>query len=192
MDRKILKYKFQGSMLGAAVGDAFGAPGEGQRKGMPDKMVSGRYTDDTHMMIGVAESLVEEKGFDGEHMTLIFMRNYYQQSWRGYGPGPPRVFKLIKEGESWDKASERLYRGGSFGNGGAMRVAPVGLLYYDEKEKLTQLAHGCAKITHSHPLGMEGAALQAWAVALATRWEGEIDPERFLRELKQIDRKSVV
>ena len=43
--------------------------------------------------------------------------------------GPPMVFRMIKSGDPWYSAADRLYRGGSLGNGSAMRVAPIGLLY---------------------------------------------------------------
>jgi poly(ADP-ribose) glycohydrolase ARH3 len=60
-----------------------------------------------------------------------------------------------------------LYLEGSYGNGAAMRVAPVGLMYHDDPRMLRDIAYNCAGITHSHELGLEGAALQACAVALA-------------------------
>lgn len=125
------------------------------------------YTDDTHMTIGVAESLLECRGFDGTHMASRFVHNYAEEPWRGYGPGPPRVFRLIAGGEPWDQASAHVYPGGSFGNGAAMRVAPVGLFFHDDPIQLRRVAHGSSLVTHSHPLGMEGAALQAMAVAMA-------------------------
>ena len=191
MKKETLREKFAGSMLGTAVGDALGAPTEGWGRFAGRRMISGRYTDDTHMMIGVAESLIEKRGFDGEHMALTFMQNFYREPWRGYGPGPPRVFKLIKSGERWDRAAEKLYEGGSYGNGGAMRIAPVGLFYYDEPEKLYQVACQSARITHSHPLGMEGAVLQARAVALATVCTAKVDPEGFLKELENFIQSEV-
>jgi poly(ADP-ribose) glycohydrolase ARH3 len=126
-----------------------------------------RYTDDTHMTIGVAESLVECGGFDGAHMAGRFIDNYSKEPWRGYGPGPPRVFRLIKGGEPWDKAAAHVYPGGSFGNGAAMRIAPIGLFFWNRPAELKQAAYLSSLITHSHALGMEGAALQAGAVALA-------------------------
>jgi len=125
------------------------------------------YTDDTHMTIGVAESLIDCGGFDGAHMAGRFVSNYADEPWRGYGPGPPRVFSLIQDGEPWDTAANRIYRGGSFGNGAAMRVAPVGLLFWDRPEELKKVARLSSLITHSHPLGIDGALLQALAVARA-------------------------
>jgi len=47
---------------------------------------------------GVAESLIANKGFDGEHMMWTFIRNWKREPWRGYDPGPPRVFRMILKG----------------------------------------------------------------------------------------------
>ena len=100
-------------------------------------------------------------------MAKRFADNYFQEPWRGYGPGPPQVFRLVRNGEAWDKANSQIYPGGSFGNGAAMRAAPVGLLFWNNPVKLKEVAYQSSLITHSHILGMEGASLQARAVALA-------------------------
>jgi poly(ADP-ribose) glycohydrolase ARH3 len=200
MDKQKLRLKFLGCLVGAAIGDGLGAWREG--KGMAEKedieSLAGTleeliYTDDTHMTIGVAESLVESKGFDGEHMTQTFIRNYESEPWRGYGPGPPRIFRMIKSGEPWDSAADKLYQGGSFGNGSAMRVAPVGLLCSNNPEKLREIAYKSSSITHSHELGKEGAAIQAYAVALALNAapEEEIDKEDFLLKLHDFARNPL-
>ena len=175
MDKGILKSKFLGALAGTAVGDALGASLEGWHRVEPAEIqaLAERrrilvYTDDTHMTIGVAESLIQNKGFDGQHMAHTFMANYEHEPFRGYGPGPPRIFRMIKGGEAWDEAAEKLYRGGSYGNGSAMRIAPVGVFYHDDPVELREVAYRSSQITHSHELGKEGAALQAYAVALAT------------------------
>jgi len=192
MAKDALRSKFLGSLIGTGVGDALGAGLEGRRRvdqaevqALAERRGTLVYTDDTHMMIGIAESLIAKKGFDGEHMTHRFMENYGREPYRGYGPGPPRVFSLIKAGEAWDKAAERLYGGGSFGNGSAMRIAPVGVLYYDDLPKLKEIAYKSSQITHAHELGKEGAALQAYAVALATAADplSEFRSDEFLAKL---------
>ncbi len=174
VDSEQVRKKFLGSLLGAALGDAIGASWEGHRMAAEHEIeliaeVSHplTYTDDTHMTIGVAQSLAECGGLDGPHMAERFVSNYLQEPWRGYGPGPPRVFKLIRSGEPWDKAAAHMYGGGSYGNGAAMRVAPIGLFFWSRLAELREAAHLSSLITHSHVLGMEGAALQAMAVALA-------------------------
>jgi len=49
-----------------------------------------------------------------------------------------------------------------------MRVAPVGLLFRDDRQRLREQARLSALPTHVHPLGIEGAQLLALAVALCS------------------------
>ncbi|MCK4387170.1 MAG: ADP-ribosylglycohydrolase family protein [Dehalococcoidia bacterium] len=193
MYKEKLKSKLPGCLVGAAIGDGLGSWWEGRGmirreeiEFLTERLEQLTYTDDTHMTIGVVESLIESNGFDGEHMAQTFIRNYESEPWRGYGPGPPRVFRMIKNGESWHNAASKIYKGGSFGNGAAMRVAPIGLLYSNNPEKLREITHKSSSITHSHELGKEGAALQAYAVALAlnTAPGEEIDGEAFILKLQ--------
>ncbi|MBC7806123.1 MAG: ADP-ribosylglycohydrolase family protein [Akkermansiaceae bacterium] len=147
---------------------------------------SAPYSDDTQMMIGVAESLVERGRFDGPDMASRFVENF--QVWRGYGAGAFAVLSAIKDGMAWDEAGGLLFSGqGSFGNGGAMRVSPAGLWAHKDPFVLRHLAENQAKITHTHPLGIGGAALQAAAVAVACRNEPgrDFDPLSFLDEVER-------
>ncbi len=187
--------KFVGSLVGLAVGDSLGARSEGSFAVEIKEGRLSRYTDDTAMMIGVAESLIECGGLNAEHMAKRFVENYEKEPWRGYGPGPPRIFKMIKQGARWDKALDKeLYPGGSFGNGSAMRVAPIALFYRDDPNKLREAAYESSRITHSHPLAMEGAALEAYAIALALNEEKELldklidftESEAYRRKLESV------
>ena len=187
-----LKSKFLGALVGTGVGDALGAPFEGWYWFMPEEIeaVAERrevliYTDDTHMMIGVAESLIRAGGFNGEDMAQTFVKNYELEPFRGYGPGPPRIFRLIRVGAAWDEVAQGLYGGGSYGNGSAMRIAPVGVLYHDNPVMIREVAYKSSQITHAHILGKEGAALQAYAIALATNLDplGAFDRGNFLAKL---------
>jgi len=192
-DSETIAMSFSGCLLGAALGDAVGARREGGAMGsereiaalIDDSSFPLIYTDDTHMTIGVAESLIDCGGFDGAHMAQRFVSNHAGEPWRGYGPGPPRVFSLIRGGEPWDTAANLIYRGGSFGNGAAMRVSPVGLLFWDRPEELKRVAHLSSLITHSHALGMQGALLQALAVARAVACgpDRQLDAAAFVSHL---------
>src|SRR5512145_3015787 len=83
--------RFIGSLIGTAVGDSLGAQREGTSGFQEVREIGPRYTDDTVMTIGVAESLVEAKGFHYFHMAEQFIRNYEREPWRRYGTAPPRV-----------------------------------------------------------------------------------------------------
>ncbi len=172
--------KFEGALVGCAVGDALGRNPFLQSESPRGYL---RWTDDTHMTIGVAESLIARRGFDGEHMIMNFMKNYELEPWRGYAVGPPTIFKMIKMGVHWQEAAGKLFGGmGSYGNGGAMRISPVGLVWYHDPPKLREIARAVSGLTHAHELGKEGAALQARAVALAVE---DTEREEFLEELRK-------
>jgi poly(ADP-ribose) glycohydrolase ARH3 len=197
IDEELLRKKFIGALLGTAVGDALGMPVESwthkkidSRYGHLDKMVDGwmlrgHYTDDTRLMIGVAESLIECKGFSGRQMAAQFMDNF--EAFRGYGPGSLRVFQRLMYGVKWDEAGKHIYGAGSYGNGGAMRIAPVGVLYHNRPDVLIEVALNSGKITHTHPLGLEGALLQAYAVGLSASTDplllGQFDKIEFINAL---------
>jgi len=185
-----LRDRFQGTLMGVAIGDGLGAPFEGTPCVRPEAVrdvlaQTGalRYTDDAHMTLGVAASLVARRGFDGAHMAETFARNFEAEPWRGYGAGPPRVFRLLRQGVPWDRAGRTLFGGsGSFGNGAAMRVAPVALAYFQDPDRAACVAKQTALITHTHELGVEGAVLQARAIAhLVALTESEpFDPAGFV------------
>lgn len=168
-----LSAKCLGCMVGGALGDAIGELAFSLRSEDALRAHAGGadvlcYTDDTAMAIGIAESLTEVGDLDPQHLGRRFHRNFLREPWRGYGSGPPTIFALVERtGLPYGEAAGRLFGGqGSLGNGAAMRVAPVGLAYHaapdlDEKARLS------AAVTHTHPVGMDGAAVQATAVALA-------------------------
>lgn len=188
---QVMKSKFLGSLVGTGIGDAVGASFEGRHRvnleeiqAIVERRKILTYTDDTHMMIGVAESLIRSKGFNGEDMAHTFIQNYELEPFRGYGPGPPHIFRMIRAGEAWDKAAQKLYLGGSYGNGSAMRVAPIGVFYHDDLAMVREVAHKSSQITHAHNLGKEGAALQAYAIALVTNLQPQaFNPSNFLAKI---------
>lgn len=183
-----------GALLGTFVGDALGMPVEGLtaeeilarygqlRDMLPARLDAGKYTDDTEMMIGLAESLCRCRGIDGNDLARTFCQNFDIQ--RGYGLGTARVIYLLQQGEPWEEASKKVFPGGSYGNGAAMRVAPVACFYALEPEQLRQAAMASARVTHAHPLALEGAALQAYAISLALTAASPINVFEFVRRLK--------
>jgi poly(ADP-ribose) glycohydrolase ARH3 len=212
-----LRDRFAGAILGTMVGDAIGAPIEGwdaprlnaALEALPELpraerelqisvfgLITGAdvppgsayYTDDTQMTFGVAESLIAYPEFDPADMAQRFVANFQPQ--RGYGPGAYGVLSALKAGAAWDEPAQNLFGGqGSFGNGAAMRAAPIGLLYCDNLPRLRRVADVSSTITHTHVLGRQGAVIQASAVALALCFDGEENdfaPLTFLEEVKTV------
>ena len=184
-DKDQLLDRFLGSAMGTFVGDALGEPVEGwshraiySRFGLLDTMIreEGRYTDDTQMMIGILEALAEKGGFDPAVCAGKFGENF--DPGRGYGRRIFGVVDRIRQGIPWDQVGTD-----SFGNGGAMRIAPIGCFYYADLEAIKANAILSARITHSHPEGLAGAVAQATAVGLAFQYSlssEPIEPEKFL------------
>ena len=195
MDTPSIADRFTGCLLGLAVGDAFAAPFEGvpdwfilAEHGLPEQFMKNvlndpmRYTDDTEMMIGVAETLVEHGRIDVDHLIGRFAVNYTPN--RGYGSGARKILNAAQRGEDWNTIAETIFPGGSLGNGGAMRVAPVGLLFHRDLDEVWKQAAASAHPTHRHPVGIEAAQVMALAVALAVR-ATDIDRRPFLKQLRK-------
>jgi poly(ADP-ribose) glycohydrolase ARH3 len=188
----VVKDRFEGCLVGLAVGDALGGKFEAQTGdairarfstaahliAYPQEEIW--YTDDTQMTIGVAEALIEHGEIVEEALCRAFVANYV--SARGYGWGARAVLDAMEDGRDYRAVAEQHFPGGSFGNGAAMRVAPVGLLFRDHRARLWEQARLSALPTHVHPLGIEGAQLLALAAALCSRME-RFDSATFFGEL---------
>ncbi|MEA3471268.1 MAG: ADP-ribosylglycohydrolase family protein, partial [Thermodesulfobacteriota bacterium] len=168
-----IKSKFPGCMIGSALGDAIGENAfvHIREKSLNDFLERGElltYTDDTAMALGIAESLVRMRKIDQQDLGDTFRRNFENEPWRGYGSGPPVIFSIVKKTNiAYVEAAKSLFGGrGSLGNGAAMRIAPVGLFYHSS-HNLYEIARLSAEVTHTHPIGVDGAVLQAVAVAEA-------------------------
>lgn len=158
---------------GLTIGDAFGqqffSPGIpqwciSQRKPPPPVW---RYTDDSEMAMGIVEVLAEHGRVEQDALATRFGERFAADPTRGYGPAAIRILHAISQGESWRTVSRAVFGGaGSFGNGGAMRVAPVGAYFRDDFEEVARQAAASAEITHAHEEGIAGAI----AIAVATAW----------------------
>ena len=171
--------KFLGAMLGGAIGDAIGelAVVHSNEKSLNDWLGEGdtlRYTDDTATSIAMAEAIIEVHGVDQNALGKALQRNYVREPWRGYSSSTPTIFAKVKRHEiPFCDAAAQLYDGkGSLGNGAAMRIAPLGLLYRNS-ESLRELAESSARVTHTHAIGIDSACVIAWTLGRLTNLKPE-------------------
>ncbi|MEM7263089.1 MAG: ADP-ribosylglycohydrolase family protein, partial [Planctomycetota bacterium] len=132
--------RFEGVLLGLALGDAFGAPFEG---GLLERWLwrwlgttrSGevRWTDDTQMSLDLADSLLTHGEVNQDDLARRFAASYRWS--RGYGPGAAKLLKRIARGADWREANRSVFRDGSFGNGGAMRVPILGVCFAAQQDR---------------------------------------------------------
>ncbi len=184
------------SLHGLALGDAFGQQWffykgaeltERQQHRIAPESKLWHWTDDTAMALSLLRILHLCDGVDQDALAEHFAASYDADSHRGYGGSMHGVLRAIHDGEPWAEVTRRQFEGqGSWGNGAAMRVAPLGAWYSDhDLADVAAEAARSAEATHAHPEAIAGAVAVAVAAALATRGREEAAPEpvAFLNEI---------
>nr|XP_010958202.1 ADP-ribose glycohydrolase ARH3 [Camelus bactrianus] len=135
------------------------------------------------MARALVQSLLAKEAFDEVDMAHRFAQEYRKDPDRGYGAGVITVFKKLlspKCRDVFEPARAQFNGKGSYGNGGAMRVAGISLAYSSVQD-VQKFARLSAQLTHASSLGYNGAILQALAVHLAL--QGESSSDHFLEQL---------
>ena len=159
------------SLEGLSVGDAFGEtffvnPDVVENLIKERALAAGQwhYTDDTMMAMSIFSILRQYGYIDQDALAQSFAERYDRM--RGYGATMHRLLWEIKCGENWAERAQSLFAGqGSFGNGAAMRVAPVGAFFADDLAVVVEQASRSAVVTHTHEEAIAGAIAVAIAAA---------------------------
>ncbi|MFF2848588.1 ADP-ribosylglycohydrolase family protein [Streptomyces sp. NPDC058001] len=172
------------SLRGLSVGDALGSqyfvpanyPLLKRREVPPGTW---QWTDDTEMAGSVVAVLAAHRRVDQDALARSFAERHDFD--RGYGPAVNRLLRLVREGGDWRELAAALFNGqGSWGNGAAMRIAPLGAWYADDPEQATHQAEISAYPTHQHREAVVGSMAVAAAAALAADPAGPPTPEALL------------
>jgi ADP-ribosylglycohydrolase len=175
------------SLEGLSVGDAFG-----ERfflhPDVVESLVNARaipaspwyYTDDTQMALSIVAILQKYGEINQNKLAESFAKQFDRD--RGYGAATIGLLTRIGEGKPWQQEAASLFNGqGSYGNGAAMRVAPVGAFFAEDLDLVVTQAIKSAEITHTHPEAIAGAVAVAVATALAWRLQSSLlSKEEFL------------
>ncbi|NKQ28445.1 ADP-ribosylglycohydrolase family protein [Streptomyces galbus] len=184
------------ALRGLAVGDALGSqffvpvnvPLLKRRELPPGPW---QWTDDTEMACSVVAVLAEHGRIDQDALAQSFAAHHDFD--RGYGPAVNRLLRLVREGGDWRELSAALFNGqGSWGNGAAMRIAPLGAWYADDPEQATHQAEISAYPTHQHREAVVGAMAVAAAAALAAAPGGPPTPDSLLDDVIALVPRSAV
>lgn len=184
------KRALDGIALGDCFGQTFFVSDDIARQRIKNREILNEpwsFTDDTVMAIGIYRILEKYGKIDQEALAKVFADNYALDWHRGYGGTAHSILRSIKEGKNWREAASEAFDGmGSMGNGGAMRVAPIGAYFADDIDKVLHYARASAEVTHAHIEGIVGAMAVAVASALFLnkklgRYSGE--GEIFLRDV---------
>lgn len=187
------------SLEGLSVGDCFGETFFVGFAGFQDKAASIEelvekrelaitdwfWTDDSQMAFSVFKNLKIFGEIEQSALAQSFADRY--DVGRGYGSGMHELMRRFRAGEVWHEAAASLFEGqGSWGNGSAMRVAPIGAYFADDLQRVCAEAEKSAVVTHTHEEAIVGAQAVALAAALAHQFKSKnLRPSRseFIEEI---------
>ncbi len=155
-------------MLGAIIGDIVGSTREWHNVKTEDFELlpqGSRFTDDTVMTLAVAKWLMDDPSHKADSLVRIMQDMGRRYPNAGYGG----MFRR------WLN-SDNPQPYGSYGNGSAMRVSPVGM-YAKSLDEALELARITASVTHNHPEGIKGAQAVAAAVYMQLNEEFDVKGE---------------
>lgn len=155
-------------MLGAIIGDIVGSTREWHNVKTEDFELlpqGSRFTDDTVMTLAVAKWLMDDPSHKADSLVRIMQDMGRRYPNAGYGG----MFRR------WLN-SDNPQPYGSYGNGSAMRVSPVGM-YAKSLDEALGLARITASVTHNHPEGIKGAQAVAAAVYMQLNEEFDVAGE---------------
>lgn len=172
------------SLEGLSVADAFGGYFESWRGQFNQKYIkkrslpaeTWRYTDDTEMALSIYRQLQDYGEIRQDELAKSFAEHCDESRW--YGRGAVKLLKRIRKGEYWRELAPNMFRSeGSFGNGAAMRIAPLGAYFADDMDALIENARLASEVTHAHPEGIAGGIAVAVASAIAVHYQGKNKPD---------------
>ncbi len=165
MEFKELKNRCTGSIVGFAVGDALGMPAQFLTRDQirryykkpitqflqahaghaSDFLAAGSYTDETQMMLGTAECLIDCGRMDPARQADALL-SWYRNTAPHRTPmrANVRACRHLAAGKPWTKSG--VFSGGC---GAAVRMPPIGLFFHGDQESLCQAALDDCTITHT-------------------------------------------
>jgi ADP-ribosyl-[dinitrogen reductase] hydrolase len=164
-----------GALLGLAVGDAVGTTIEFQAKPKyaviddmvgegPFRLKPGEWTDDTAMALALADSLLAHPEFDPGDLMARFVDWYRNATYSCTGT-------FFDIGNTVRAALTRFERTGeplagstdsnSAGNGALMRLSPVAIRYWSDRQKMSETAALQTRTTHGASEAIDASLLFA-------------------------------
>jgi len=192
--------RLEGCFLGLAIGDALGYPteflsyGEIIRRfgveGIQDPPGNPcLHSDDTQLSIAVARALlaaghtpVEEFMETLTREFLVWLRS--PENDRAPGNTTIRGCQNLEIGTPWNQSGIV----DSKGCGANMRVAPIGLYFSHQPQRLRSFARASALATHAHPTALIAAEVTAFCVSWA--FQG-LPPSEYLDRIAILERSSL-
>ena len=162
VDRERARASLLGCAIGDALGDQLANPADARARRLPPP--PWRWTDDTEMACSVWHVLDTYGHLEPAALADSFVRRHDVD--RGYGAGVAAMLRDARRGANLRALAAQAFGGtGSWGNGAAMRVAPLGAWFAGDPARAAAEAEASARVTHTHPEGVAGAVATAVAAA---------------------------
>ena len=171
--------RFEGCILGGAIGDAFGSGYEHLIE--PDnetfypfgkhepEVPKWQITDDTILTLASCEAIVEDESLDPNTFANCFLKFFKQRKVVGIGSSTLKALQELDFGGHWSQVGRR----GEFaaGNGAAMRIAPIAFCEDVSNSRIREIC----SITHNNDEAYVGALSLVIAIRsiLNKSWTGE-------------------
>lgn len=186
-----MRGRFEGCLLGVAIGDAMAATGIGetpnsilQKYGQRRDLVGGgkfnldpgEYTDEGQMMVSVLESICTLRSFKPDNIAYRFV-GWLKSHPKDIGEFTQHVLERIRDGERWQEASEAAAMDTSMQTAGSSTLTysiPVGLLRSRNQKKITEDTITCARVTHWDNRCTESSVVVNYALSLLTKGEENV------------------
>jgi ADP-ribosyl-[dinitrogen reductase] hydrolase len=154
--------RFEGCLLGLACGDAVGTTVEFKKRGSfqpvtdmvgggPFNLKPGEWTDDTSMALCIADGLLAANGFDAKLTMDLFCawreNGYLSSTGECFDVGGVTAGALARyrqNGNPYSGSRNKLLAG----NGCLMRLAPVPMFYFDDRNAMLMAASDSSQTTH--------------------------------------------
>jgi ADP-ribosylglycohydrolase len=179
MERTLLS--LEGLAIGDAVGEMLAYRHADAARLVKQGLPSGPWfhTDDTEMALSIVEVLRLYGYVHQDALAHRFAWRFDRDPDRGYGSMTRMQLNGITRGGDWRQGAASAFGGqGSMGNGGAMRVAPLGAYFADDLARVAEQARASALVTHTHSEGVAGTIAVAVAAAMAWRLREDKVPTR--------------
>ena len=142
-------------MIGAIIGDIVGSIYEfDNHKSKAFDLFSkeSTFTDDTVMTVAVADFMLDEHGNPGQSRLVSYLHKWYLKY-----PDETYGAKFTQWIKAFDKIEYTDYKPyNSFGNGAAMRIAPLADSI-SSIESCLENAKFVTEVSHNHEEGVKGA-----------------------------------
>jgi ADP-ribosylglycohydrolase len=172
---RTLRERFQGALMGLAVGDALAVHTQFRKPGSfaavgdllgggPFDLPRGAWTDDTAMALLLAESLLEQEGFDAQDQVERFAR--WQREGYGSATGQcvgiaANVARALATAQYKRKPFAGSHDPEQLDKEGLSRVAPVVMYYFADAAVAVARAVEATRITAQAPMVLDCVRLLA-------------------------------